>query len=210
MKRLESKFRMSSRTPTKLLGNLDKGLALVLSAPAGTGKTTLVQMLVQEFTCVVESISYTTRPCRSGEVSGIHYHFVTNEEFEQKIANNDFLEYVKLYGYYYGTSQKEIEDQQKKGKHVILVIDTQGALQLMGKFNAKFIFLQPPSMEVLRERLKQRKTETAAVIEERLNWAQSEMEAVRYYDYRIINDDLATAYQVLRSIVIAEEHRVVK
>lgn len=192
-----------------LLGNLKTGLVFVVSAPAGTGKTTLVHKLVQEFPCVVESVSYTTRKCRSGETPGVHYNFISEEEFESKIANNEFLEYVKLYGYYYGTCLKDMKKLQAEGKHVVLVIDTQGALQLMGKFQASFIFLKPPSMEILTERLKQRKTESAEAIITRLECALHELEAAKFYDYVIVNDDLATAYQVLRSIIIAEEHKVI-
>lgn len=192
----------------KLLGNRKKGLAFVLSAPAGTGKTTLVQMLVKEFPCVVESVSFTTRQSRSGETNGIHYHFVTREEFERKIAANEFLEYVQLYGHYYGTGYQEIINLQNSGKHVILVIDTQGAMLLKETFNAVYIFLEPPSLEVLKERLMARKTENLPVIEERLLWAKKELEVAKQYDYRIVNDDLQTAYQVLKSILIAEEHRI--
>ena len=194
----------------KVLGNNQKGLAFVVSAPAGTGKTTLVHMLAQEFPCVVESVSFTTRLQRPGEIAGVHYNFVSNEEFESKIANDDFLEFVQLYGCYYGTSHRAVQALQNQGKHVILVIDTQGALQLKTWFPATFIFLQPPSLEVLRERLVQRKTETLTVIEQRLAIAQKEIEASCHYDYCITNDDLSTAYQVLRSIVIAEEHRLQK
>lgn len=195
---------------TKILGNLSKGLAFVISAPAGTGKTTLVSMLHQEFPCVVESVSYTTRKPRSYEIPGVHYHFVTEEEFESKIASNELLEYVRLYGYYYGTSKLWIEQQRQAGKHVILVIDTQGALLLKGKFDAAFIFVVPPSIEELQRRLTLRRTEPPEVIEERLAWVKHELEACRFYDYKIINDDLNTAYQVLRSILIAEEHRLIK
>lgn len=193
----------------KLLGNLKKGLAFIVSAPAGTGKTTLVNMLIKEFPCVVESISFTTRKCRPEEVPGVHYHFVTEEEFKRKIANNEFLEYVQLYGHYYGTAYHTLLELQQQGKHVILVIDTQGALQLKGKFPAVFIFIKPPSLEKLRQRLTHRSTESAAVIEERLDWAKHEMKAAQEYDYCIVNDELTTSYQVLRSILIAEEHRVV-
>lgn len=193
---------------TKLLGNLDDGLVFVVSAPAGTGKTTLVSLLVQEFPCVVGSISYTTRKIRPGEISGVHYHFISEEEFEQKIAKNEFLEHVKLYGYSYGTTYESVEQQRRAGKHVVLVIDTQGALQLKGKFPATFIFLKPPSIEVLKERLLHRQTESSGVIQERLAIAQQEIAVSCNYDYCIINDDLSTAYQVLRSILIAEEHRV--
>lgn len=191
----------------KLLGNRKRGLVFVVSAPAGTGKTTLVDMLEKEFSCVLRSVSYTTRPQRQGEVTGQHYYFITKQEFEKKIANNEFLEFVTLYGYYYGTAYETVQKQQELGKHVILVIDTQGALKLKGRFPATFIFLMPPSMEVLRQRLISRSTESVDVIEERLNWAQSEMELAKEYDYCIVNDDLNTAYQVLRSILIAEEHR---
>lgn len=192
----------------KLLGSGQKGKVFVVSAPAGTGKTTLVNLLVKEFPNVVESISFTTRKQRPGEISGVHYHFVSVEEFESKIAKNEFLEYVKLYGDYYGTSLREVEEQQRQGKYVILVIDTQGALILRKKFLAIFVFIQPPSMEVLRTRLMHRKTESDAVIEERLKVAKKEMEAIVHYDYCITNDDLSTAYQVLRSILIAEDHRL--
>src|SRR5205085_2410637 len=100
---------------------------------------------------IIASISYTTRPPREGEREGVHYHFITSAEFEAKIAATDFLEYVKLYGTYYGTSRQWIQEQQREGKHVVLVIDTQGALQLKGKIPAIFIFIRPPSVEVLRK-----------------------------------------------------------
>jgi guanylate kinase len=191
----------------KVLGNKAKGLAFVISAPAGTGKTTLVSMLTNEFPFVVGSISYTTRAPRPGEIDGIHYHYVTVEEFEQKIAEGDFLEYVTLYGNYYGTSRQAVEKELIQGRHVVLTIDTQGALQLKGKFPAIYIFLEPPSMEVLRLRLMGRKTETDEAVSERLEWAASEIMAAQHYDYIIVNNDLNTAYQVLRSILIAEEHK---
>lgn len=193
---------------TKLLGNCQTGLVFVVSAPAGTGKTTLVNMLVEEFPCVVESVSFTTRKQRAAELPGVHYHFVSVEEFERKIAKNEFLEHVKLYGDYYGTSLQTVQEQQKQGKHVILVIDTQGALILRKQFPAIFVFIRPPSMEVLRARLVHRKTENDAVIEERLAVAKTEIDAINHYDYCITNDDLSTAYQALRSILIAEEHKI--
>lgn len=191
----------------KVLGNKAKGLAFVISAPAGTGKTTLVSMLTHEFPFVIGSISYTTRAPRPGEINGVHYHYVTVEEFEQKIASGDFIEYVTLYGNYYGTSRQAVEKELAQGRHVVLTIDTQGALQLRDKFPAVYIFLEPPSMEVLRQRLMGRKTETDEAVTERLEWAASEIMAAQHYDYIIVNNDLNTAYQVLRSILIAEEHK---
>lgn len=192
---------------TSLLGEHDEGLIFIVSAPAGTGKTTLIQRLVQEFSSIIASISFTTRQPRDGEVPGIHYHFITESEFEAKIAAEDFLEYVKLYGTYYGTSRQWIKEQQQKGKHVVLVIDTQGALQLKGKIPAVLIFVRPPSEEILRQRLTQRQTESPEMIEKRLDWARKELQAAQRYDYQLINDDLDEAYQVLRSIFIAEGHR---
>lgn len=192
----------------KLVGNLRKGFIFVLSAPAGTGKTTLVRMLSQEFPCIVESISCTTRPVRLGEENGKDYHFLAKEEFETMIRHGDFLEYAEVFGYYYGTSRSFVIKQQEMGKHVFLVIDTQGAMKLRKvDFPAIFIFLSPPSLEELKERLIKRQTESMEAIEKRLSWAKDEMEKVVHYDYHIVNDNLNQAYAILRSIVIAEEHR---
>ena len=193
----------------KLLGNLSKGLVFVLSAPAGTGKTTLVRMLLDEFRCVTGSISCTTRAPRKGEVNGKDYHFLNSSVFEEKIRANEFLEYAKVFDHYYGTSKVYVEEQQSIGKHVILVIDTQGAMQLKKKkYPATFIFVSPPSIAELRERLYARKTETQEAIEQRLSWAKEEMALASSYDYHIINDNLHVAYEVLKGILIAEEHRV--
>lgn len=192
----------------RLLGNLKRGLVFIISAPAGTGKTTLVQKLTQEFPCVVASVSYTTRPMRSGEIDQVHYHFVTEEEFKRRIAEGDFLESVQLYGYYYGSSRRWIEEKLAEGKHVLLVIDTQGAQLLRESIQATSIFIAPPSIEELKRRLLQRRTESSELIEKRLLWAKEEMKRQSHYDYLLINDDLTIAYQTLRSILIAEEHRV--
>lgn len=191
----------------RLLGGRKEGLIFVVSAPAGTGKTTLVRMLTEEFACVIESVSYTTRPARANEVPGRDYHFISQAEFEKKIAEKDFLEYAKVFDRYYGTSKSDVAKFQKEGKHVVLVIDTQGALQLMGKLNAVFIFIQPPHIMELRKRLENRKSESAEAIEQRLSWAEKEIALAPRYDYLIVNDNLKTAYETLRAIVIAEEHR---
>lgn len=196
---------------TALLGEMKEGLIFIVSAPAGTGKTTLVQMLVSEFPSIIASISYTTRRPREGEIEGVHYHFINDSEFESKIDAADFLEYVKLYGTYYGTSRQWIKEQQRQGKHVVLVIDTQGALQLKDQLkdqlSAVLIFIRPPSLEILRQRLIQRQTENLEVIEERLGWAEKELMVAEQYDYQLTNHDLKIAYQVFRSIFIAESHR---
>jgi guanylate kinase len=193
----------------KSLGCLNKGLIFVISAPAGTGKTTLVQMLCKEFDCVVKSTSYTTRKIRSGEVDGQDYHFISKEKFLSKVAAGEFLEHAEVFGNSYGTSKKEVESLQKQGKHVVLVIDTQGAAKLKEFLSAIFIFVSPPSSEELKRRLHGRQSETSEMIETRLSWAEKEMSEAAGYDYHIINENLKTAYEVLRSIFIAEEHRVV-
>ena len=186
---------------------MKQGLLFVVSAPAGTGKTTLVKMLKEEFPHVVDSISFTTRSPRASEVPGRDYHFITDAEFEKKIAAKEFLEYAEVFHHYYGTSKKMVESEQKKGHHVCLVIDTQGAMQLKGKIEAVFIFISPPSIEELRARLYRRKSETEEAIQTRLSWAENEMALAPKYDYHIINDNLKTAYDALRSILIAEEHK---
>jgi len=189
---------------------LSKGLLFIVSAPAGAGKTTLVARLAEEFDRVVTSVSFTTRTPRPGEVNGVHYNFVNAEQFKQKVAAGDFLEHVSLYEKEYGTSKEWVEEQLKKGRHVILTIDMQGALLLKAKKNihAIYIFVLPPSLEVLQERLHKRKTDSAASIKARLDWAKKEIDYAGSYDYNIVNDDLNTAYDALRSILIAEEHRV--
>lgn len=192
---------------TGILGGLKKGLVFVISAPAGTGKTTLVRMLQKEFPCVVESVSYTTRKPRPAEKNGVDYFFVSESEFAQKVQEGEFLEHANVFNHSYGTSRLFVEEQQRVRKHVILVIDTQGAIQLKGHYDATFIFISPPSIEELKQRLYVRKTETDEVIEERLSWAEKEMALSSLYDYHVINEDLHTAYSVLRSIIIAEEHR---
>jgi guanylate kinase len=195
----------------KLLGNISKGFVFILSAPAGTGKTTLVRMLSQEFPCIYESISCTTRPPRPGEVDGKDYYFLSKKEFEDRIQQGDFLEYAEVFGYHYGTSQSQVSKQQEMGKHVFLVIDTQGAVQLREKnFPAVYIFLSPPSINELKERLVKRKTESEEAIKKRLSWAKAELEMIEKYDYHIVNDNLNVTYTILRSIVIAEEHRTLQ
>lgn len=190
-----------------VLGNKKKGLLFVISAPAGTGKSTLVQMLCDEFDCLIKSVSYTTRPIRSTEIEGKDYCHLSIDAFEKKIEEREFLEYAKVFGNYYGTSRKFVEKHLKAGKHVILVIDTQGAMQLKEKVDAIYIFIRPPNIQELKRRLHGRKTESIESAEHRLSWAEEEMELASQYNYQIVNENLHVAYDVLRSIFIAEEHK---
>ncbi len=192
----------------KLLGTLSKGFVVVLSAPAGTGKTTLARMLVGEFPCITESTSCTTRPKRPGEIDDKDYHFMTGDEFERKKASGEFLEQASVFGYHYGTLKEDVERTQLKGQHVLLVIDTQGAMELKRQGHpAIFIFIRPPSMGELRARLFKRKSEAEEHVEERLEWAEHEMKMAEEYDYIVTNDNLHHAYEILRSILISEEHK---
>jgi guanylate kinase len=193
---------------SKLLGNLKEGRIFIISAPAGTGKTTLVEMLTKEFSSVVRSVTCTTRHPRPGEVEGRDYFFLTDKEFDEKLKKGDFLEHATVFGHRYGSSKEMIDKELKKGRHVVLILDTQGALWLKKKMEATFIFISPPSLEKLRERLLKRKTETQEKIEERIKWASHELEQITHYDYLIVNDDLEIAYTVLKSIFIAREHKL--
>ncbi len=195
----------------KLLGNLPQGLVFVLSAPSGTGKTTLVNMLIEEFHSVNQSISCTTRPPRLGEINGKDYFFLTVEEFQDRITKNDFLEYANVFGHWYGTSRQVVQSLQQSGHHVILVIDTQGALKLKDQgFDAIYIFLTPPSFDELKKRLQHRNTEDQATLMQRLSWASHEMSLAKFYDYLVVNQNPVISYGVLRSILISEEHKIRK
>ena len=188
-----------------LEGKSHRGFAIIVSAPAGTGKTTLVQMLINEFPSeFVQSISCTTRLPRLGEVEGKHYLFLDEEEFQARVDRKEFLEHAQVFGHRYGTLKKTVERERLLGKHVILVIDTQGALALKESLDALFVFIKPPSIGVLKERLKSRKTEAEGIIRSRLESARHEIERAVYYDYVITNDHLHTAYEVLKSIILAE------
>lgn len=192
----------------KLLGSLSKGFVVVMSAPAGTGKTTLARMLIDEFPTISESISCTTRHIRPGEIADKDYHFMTEAEFQAKEKEGQFLEHATVFGQRYGTLKEHVDKKLHQGQHVLLVIDTQGAIQLKKiNYPAVYIFIRPPSMTELRTRLFNRKTEAEEHIEERLAWAEHELEMASQYDYIVTNDNLHSAYEILRSILIAEEHK---
>ncbi len=192
----------------QLVGALKKGIIFVISAPAGTGKTTLAQMLVDEFPSVTRSVSCTTRPRRANEIDGVDYHFLSKEAFAKKVEAREFLEHAEVFGNHYGTLKTHVEKKVNQGNHVLLIIDTQGALELQKrKYPAVYLFIQPPSMGELRVRLFNRKTEEKHHIEERLKQAEDELQCAMKYDYLITNDNLHRAFEILRSILISEEHK---
>jgi len=192
------------------LGTNGKGIPFIVSAPAGTGKTTLIEMLLKEFSCVVESLSYTTRAPRPQEKDGVDYRFVSEEQFQERIAAGEFIEYVQLFDHYYGTSKMWVQERLDAGDHVLLDIDVEGALRIkeLKALPVVMIFLTPPSLEELERRIRGRKTESEEMIQKRLARAKREMAVADQYDYVVVNDDIDVAYDVLRSILIAEEHKI--
>ncbi|OFZ46455.1 MAG: guanylate kinase [Bdellovibrionales bacterium RIFOXYB1_FULL_37_110] len=179
------------------------GIVIVVVAPSGTGKTTLINRLKAEFPQIKESISYTTRYKRSGEVSGEQYFFISKEEFENKIRNDDFLEWAIVHENYYGTSKQFLFDQIQNGNFVLCDIDVQGADNVKKYFKdqAQVIFISPPSLEVLRQRLEGRKTESQDIIEIRLRNAKKEIQRKDDYDYLVVNDDLDQAFYKLKEVI---------
>lgn len=177
----------------------------VISAPSGTGKTTLNRRLVQEHPDLVEvSISYTARPIRGGEANGVDYHFVTPEAFRALVQNGEMLEHAEVFGKFYGTSKAEIERIHKNGKSVILEIDVQGWKQAREKLkDAHSVFILPPSIETLWKRLESRGTDSLEVRLRRLKTAREEIAAGDLYEHFIVNIDLDAAYEELQGIVIA-------
>ena len=192
------------------MSNTRKGHAYILSAPAGTGKTTLVNRLTEEVPHIVRNISYTTREMREGEKEGVDYHFISFQEFEHKINRGDFVEYAEVFGHFYGTDKASVELLLNQGNDVVLVIDTQGAMAIKPFFKGVYIFMGPPSFEELEKRLRNRKRESSKDIETRLSWAQKEIEHAKQYDYNIVNCNLEKTYNVLKSIFIAEKYKVNK
>lgn len=184
-----------------------ESIIFVLSAPAGTGKTTLVKMLTDEFPNIIRSVSCTTRDPRPGELDGVDYFFISKEDFEKRIKEGDFLEYAKVFDHYYGTSKSFVENEIRQGHHVFLVIDTQGARELMKKIRGVYIFVAPPSREEQRARLKKRAADSDEMIEKRLLWAEKELARAAHYDYQVVNEDLNTAYEELKKIVLLEEKK---
>jgi guanylate kinase len=185
-----------------------RGLLFVVSAPSGTGKTTVVERLVQVCPALARSRSYTSRPPRAGEQHGVDYNFVSRGTFEAMIARGEFLEWADVFGNLYGTCRQDIETLLAAGLDVVLVIDVQGARQVRAQAaEAVGIFVLPPSFAVLESRLRGRSCDADAAIRRRLDTARSEVSAVDEYDYVVVNDELERAVKEICAIVTAERAR---
>lgn len=187
---------------------MSKGLLIVVSAPSGCGKGTILAEVLKNDNFYY-SVSATTRSPREGEVNGVNYHFLTKEGFEQLISEDGMLEYACYCGNYYGTPRKAVFDKLEEGKDVILEIEVQGAMKIREKCpEAMFVFILPPSLAALRHRLEKRGTESPEVIEKRVGEAAGEIEKAYNYDYIIVNDDLDEAVSDFLTAVKAEKMTV--
>ncbi len=179
-----------------------KGKLIVFSAPSGSGKTTIVRHILSKFPEIVFSVSATTRKKRKTEVDGKDYFFISEEEFRKKVEQGEFIEWEKFYGYYYGTLKSFVNKLLDEGKIIALELDVKGAVHIRDQYpDAALVFIRPPSLEVLKERLKRRNTETEEDFRKRIERASMELEYEKYFDYVIVNDDLEKAKSQAEEIV---------
>ncbi|MBI5410324.1 MAG: guanylate kinase [Nitrospirae bacterium] len=185
-----------------------KGALFVISAPSGAGKSTLCKELLRKFGDLKLSVSYTTRQPRKGELNDVHYTFVTQKKFKNMINRGEFAEWAMVHGNLYGTSLNRLKKLNKEGYDVILDIDVEGAKQIRRKYdNAVYVFILPPSMKLLKQRLTKRGTDSKETVSRRLERARLEMGGYKDYDYVIINDRLEKAYRELESIILSMRAR---
>ncbi|MDD7044281.1 MAG: guanylate kinase [Anaerococcus sp.] len=188
---------------------MKKGFLLVISGPSGVGKGTVLHDLMNTQSNLVYSVSATTRKKRDGEIEGVSYFYKSREEFEQMIKEGKFLEYAYVHNNYYGTPKDFVEDKINEGKIVILEIDVQGAINVKKNTdNGVFIFLAPPSLKELENRIVGRGTETDEDIKLRMHNARKELMYINDYDYLVVNDHLNSAITSVNEIINAEKHRV--
>jgi guanylate kinase len=180
------------------------GAVLVLSGPSGAGKSSLLNEIIDDIGECYFSISTTTRPIRDGEEEGVHYHFVSEEEFKKDIEENNFLEYALVHGNYYGTSIKPVRKALNAGKLVLFDIDVQGNTAINNRLGdiTTSVFITPPTLSELKERLANRSTDSQEIMDGRLKMAKREIQRISEYDFLIINDELQRAANLLRQIAI--------
>ena len=189
--------------------NKAAGTAFIVAAPSGAGKTSLVRALLDAVPDLELSTSHTTRSPRPGEVDGKDYHFVTKETFQSLIGESAFLEHAQVFDNFYGTSQRWVESELEAGRDVILEIDWQGAQQIRQQMpDSVSVFILPPSLEALEERLRNRGQDSDEIIARRMRDARNEISHYNEYDYLIINDNFANTLEELRAIIIARRHRL--
>ena len=189
--------------------NKRRGQLFVVSAPSGTGKTTVVERLVQIVPDLALSRSYTSRTARHGETNGVDYNFVTRSRFEEMIAAEEFLEWADVFGNLYGTCATDTERFLTEGQDLVLVIDVQGARQVRERYRGTVgVFVMPPSYAVLEQRLRGRSKDAEAAMQRRLSTARNEVAAFVEYDYVIVNDELEACVDRLRAIVLAERAKL--
>lgn len=183
-----------------------RGLLVVVSSPSGAGKTTLCRRLMSEFAALTFSVSYTTRPRRHNETEAVDYHFVSGAEFDRMVAGGEFAEWAEVHANRYGTARRTIDECLGAGRDVLFDIDWQGARALKRQYpdETVMVFVLPPSIEALRDRLTRRATDAAEVVERRLARATEELAHYDEYRYLIVNDDLERAYAELRAIYVAQ------
>lgn len=190
---------------------MDEGLLVVISGPSGAGKGTICKRLLMEMSYLKVSVSATTRKPREGEAEGISYYFIDEEEFIKRINNDEFLEYAKVYGNYYGTPKEEVFKQLKAGNDIILEIDIQGALQVKKNYPmGVFIFILPPSLAELKTRIEGRGTDSKEVILRRMESAYDELNYAFQYDYAVLNDQVEVVAEKIKHIIEAEKNRVIR
>lgn len=188
---------------------MSKGFLLVISGPSGCGKGTICKKILERNEKLVFSVSATTRAPRRGEIDGVNYFFIDEEKFSKMVENDEFLEYANVHGNLYGTPKNFVLEQIERGEIVILEIDVQGALQVKESYpEGVFIFLLPPSMSELKNRIKKRGTETDKDIDIRLKNAFEELKFIDEYDYIVINDEVMEAVEKTETIIGAEKLKV--